>query len=98
MEPRVFEREKSPTAPKQQRQSPTAPKQQRPATQLISDPPRRRSSRHAKPPTMLTYDVLGVFWIDKKNLRVLLTVNVRSSLHRCVLAFSVRCPTVACPG
>ena len=39
--------------------SPTAPKQQRPATQLIADPPPRRSSRHAKPPTKLTYDVLG---------------------------------------
>ena len=31
--------------------SPTAPKQQRPATQLIADPPLRRSSRHAKTPT-----------------------------------------------
>ena len=49
MAPRVFEREKSPTTPKQRR----------PATQLIAALPPRRSSRHAKPPTKLTYDVLG---------------------------------------
>ena len=43
--------------------------------------------------------MVGVFWIDKKNnWLVLLTVNIRSSLHRCVLAFfQVGARSVACP-